>query len=246
MDHYYILGADGFLGFEVCLQLLNEGYKVTHIPLNERPFPEEKLLYIGRNSNFQIIEGKIEQCSPEYKHLIIPFYDWSTFYSSEETYEKRVLQIVQSLSPFKQITCLLHETINFKSIFENLGAKNVVKVYYPYLYGTNIPKDSLFYQGLTKENIESNLNILNVIDAASETIKILTTAKEGTFVLKNKNKKRWQECLHSFIDVKSHTESSPNIDIGKEYNIIEIEENKEHASFPKSMKKFIENDLQKA
>ena len=55
MDKVIIVGTYEFIGFQLCLSLLEQGREVIGIHLNTNskdPFLEEKRFEIGRNSNF--------------------------------------------------------------------------------------------------------------------------------------------------------------------------------------------------
>ncbi|OIJ10457.1 hypothetical protein BKP37_18135 [Anaerobacillus alkalilacustris] len=64
MKKIVVTGALGFIGFSLCLRLLDKGFKVVGIDgmINSqlKGFYEEKLLWVGRNSQFHFINKRIE------------------------------------------------------------------------------------------------------------------------------------------------------------------------------------------
>lgn len=62
MNHAIVVGALGFVGFNLCNALLNEGYKVTAFNDNRCISPDwfdDKMLEIGRNANLDLRENSI-------------------------------------------------------------------------------------------------------------------------------------------------------------------------------------------
>ncbi|NCU16592.1 hypothetical protein [Pallidibacillus pasinlerensis] len=241
MERFIIFGADGFLGFELCKQLLNAGNEVMHMPITDDPFPEEKLLFIGRNSNFTIIgkDQDLNILTPI--HLIIPCYDWSNDFKDHINYTQNIIEKLQS--NITHLTYLLHDSIELDPFLNKINVSKITKVYFPYLYSANIPKNTLFYNLLTEENIQRNEQILNVTDAVAETLNIIASEKSGTFVIKNKNVYRWQECLFWLTGIKSQIKPANDNQVVKGIGR-EVVENQEHAIFPKNLRKIVENNLQ--
>lgn len=244
MKRYLIIGADGFLGFEVCKQLLDEGYEVIHLSIHDKPFPGEKLLFIGRNSNFHIIKqtDEVDEFGPI--HVIIPFYDWSSYSSSEQQHLlKRIKNFFErSTINIRRLIFLVHDTTEINGFFENLQAQVRKKICYPYLYGADMPRKSLFYQALTSENVQRHWNILNITDAVSSTLKLLESDEQGVFIIRNKNTSRWQECLHWITGIHSQVDSTTKVNM--KGIVKEVAENKQHAIFPKEIKSFVLKEFQ--
>ena len=242
MERFIILGADGFLGFELCKQLLNAGYEVMHMPITDNPFPEEKLLFIGRNSNFTIIGEEHDLSFSTPIHLIIPCYDWSNDFKDHINCTQNIIEKLQS--NITRLTYLLHDSIELEPFLNKINVSKISKVFYPYLYSTNMPTNTLFYKLLTEEPIQRNNQILNVTDAVAETFKIIASEKSGTFIIKNKNVFRWHECLFWLTGIKSQIKSENENQVVKGI-VREVVENEEHAIFPKNLRKIVENNLQK-
>ncbi|WP_096199005.1 NAD-dependent epimerase/dehydratase family protein [Bacillus sp. FJAT-45350] len=71
MKKVVVTGVLGFIGHQLCMSLLEEGYKVygvDGVELAENKLAEHKLDLIGRNSNFKFINKKIEDV--DFKNLL--------------------------------------------------------------------------------------------------------------------------------------------------------------------------------
>ena len=79
MKQFLLFGAFGNVGFELCRTILDKGYPVYHVDVGENPEEqnsrEEKMLLIGRNSNFRFYKDMDEAPKGDFI-VIVPFFDW--------------------------------------------------------------------------------------------------------------------------------------------------------------------------
>ena len=95
MDKVIIVGTYEFIGFQLCLTLLEQGREVIGIHLNttsQDPFLEEKRFEIGRNSNFtEKDETYFDSFEPLSDPMIL-FIDYYSYYFKRE--EKKLSSVI--------------------------------------------------------------------------------------------------------------------------------------------------------
>ena len=233
MKKFIVFGGDGFLGFEITCQLLDAGYEVVHYDIFEKSFTEEKLLFIGRNSNFQVNNEIETVLTSESYGLIFPMYDWILLRKEQQEtlFEKIgiVLESVQSKKISLQNCCLLPVANNNKHWLKQLNLTegkmhNTVTFYLPILYGDTMPEEALFYHSMKSETISRNADILYLTDAVESIIPYITSSEKGNFLLKNKNKNRWNEIYQYVSGIKTQIYGLKEADESIHDQIIEVEE----------------------
>ncbi|MCU9612446.1 hypothetical protein OEV98_02570 [Caldibacillus lycopersici] len=198
MDRFLILGAYGFLGFEISCAALERGYIVYHLDRsdskNDAVF-EEKQLLIGRNSNFQVVDEQLLTQLEEEIQIVIPIYDWAGYREEQKVEMQQQMSSLFHLLDHKNISFLLpiQEKANFLDWLEEVdfSGRSWRIFFYPQLYGKWLPPSSILYQ-LFKENSEENVlegqrtdafEIIDVQKASEKTMNVLETKDEGFFLL---------------------------------------------------------------
>ena len=233
MKKFIVFGGDGFLGFEITCQLLDAGYEVFHYDIFEKPFAEDKLLFIGRNSNFHVNDEVETSLTRESYGLIFPMYDWILLrkYQQEILLGKIgiILESEKSKNVSLQKYCLLPAADNNKHWLKQLNLTegkmiNSGTFYLPILYGDSMPEEALFYHSMKSENISRNADILYLTDAVQSIIPYIKSSEKGNFLIKNKNKNRWNEIYQYVSGIKTQIYGLKEADESIYDQIIEVEE----------------------
>lgn len=227
LERFIIFGADGFLGFEVCNQLLESCYEVIHYNILNQPFQEEKELRIGRNSQFQSIESITQLPFAKNTTIIFPIYDWE--FSNEiprlllqeklphvfnrllnEGYERMVLLLPQLPKGKKlNLNAFIHTIQQSK--------RKILSIYFPLLYGKWLSKETYLSQVLFHDQIERNLQILHISAAVKTCLQFIVSHQTGDLWLKNRDDKEWQKVYYSLTGIKSQITGQPTVQAtGKE------------------------------
>jgi hypothetical protein len=215
LDHFLLLGAFGQLGFEICEQLLNKGYQVTHLNISDEyedpAIIEKKTLFIGRNDNFKRMED-LEIC--HHVPIIFPIYDWYFFHEEQwkimQTKLSLFLSRLKRLAPStylifiqSKIEGVISSKIN--TFFEKIEKdfQNVLSINIPILYGKWLSVTSPLFQLLMGENVERTGEAIFIGDAVKVIIDLISYEEQGVYSIKNKNKNRYRECLYEITGIKS-------------------------------------------
>ena len=226
LERFIIFGADGFLGFEVCNQLLESCYEVIHYNILNQPFQEEKELRIGRNSQFQSIESITQLPLRKTPQLF--------FQSMIGNFRMKYRLLLQEKLPhvfnrllnegYERMVLLLPQLPKGKKL--NLNAfihtiqqskRKILSIYFPLLYGKWLSKETYLSQVLFHDQIERNLQILHISAAVKTCLQFIVSHQTGDLWLKNRDDKEWQKVYYSLTGIKSQITGQPTVQAtGKE------------------------------
>ncbi|MGM0846849.1 MAG: hypothetical protein ACQEUT_17970 [Bacillota bacterium] len=159
-----VTGGLGFLGFELCLALLEEGVEVLAADFASRA--GERWLEVGRNSNItyqslsQPVSEKVSEGS-----LYINLYDYFTGKRKEEHLKHLRSFIERNISVIEDSVVLLptvlsdrkeeKELSDFLSFLQKQSTTNRNSVYLPSLLGPFQPETFLFQQLISESDIDT-------------------------------------------------------------------------------------------
>lgn len=221
MDKVIILGTYGFVGYSICMKLLEEGLEVEGYRLDQgesEEFIESKKLMIGRNSNFKecLLEEDFLSMEPKQDLVIlISYYDLFHTVSEKELVNHPFLKlnIEQSLRklPNVKIVCLFpNEFMNsipspFQKQILSLEKEHVPfqSIFLPTIYGPWQPETFLFQQYFLKIGHVDNLQIderecttdaLYIDDVVESLITFIISKETSNIVLQNEDPNMWLKC----------------------------------------------------
>jgi len=221
MDKAVILGIYGFLSFHACKVLLNRGFEVVGVHLDEMDhslFIEEKRLEIGRNANFT------ELTLSEWEHrmddetsdatFIFSIYDFyrmnkdcvlqnEKFISSVNKYMETNHTDIVLLLPIQMLN---HPVGLFPDQVKSWGRSSRF-FYLPCIYGPWQSSDFMFQQTILSKFIEVDIiknqrewtgDALFVDDAINTVLELLETEEPlhhfRSYILESGRKNYWTEC----------------------------------------------------
>lgn len=223
MDKVNIIGGYGFVDFSICTKLLEKGYEVNGIliddPINENI--DEKRMLIGRNANFK--EYKFHewdglQRENQSRTTILSLYDF--FMDNNESSlmkNKDSLELCYQLIEKSNLIVLLLPTQilldkiefyqeeqmkEFVEGIEGINARNQF-FYLPAIYGPWQPATFLFQQSMISslgikvplmQSREWRGDALYINDALDPIIEIIESEKAGHYLLESGIANRWNEC----------------------------------------------------
>lgn len=217
MDKVIIVGTYEFIGFQLCLTLLEQGSEVIGIHLNtnsQDPFLVEKRFEIGRNSNFtERDETYFDSFEPLSDPTII-FIDYYSYYFKRE--EKKLFSVLNTkflkndslhfvlTSPIK----LIHEKgpIELSPVQES-DKKSALSIFYlPTIYGPWQPMRYVFQQAINNPNDAFSLDerewtedALYIEDVIGIILKELEGNKNKVYLLKSKIEDHWKKVLSILV-----------------------------------------------
>jgi len=209
MDKVIIVGIYEFIGFHLCLSLLEQGIEVTGIHLKtgrEDLFLEEKRLEIGRNSNFTEKEETYLVSEP----LSVPttvFIDYYSYYFKRE--ESKLASVISTGTlkrhPYRFVVVLpiqFCEVNTYKGLFPLLSDKERLSsiFYLPTIYGPWQPTNYTFQQALIDpdepiivDDREWTEDALYIDDTIAVIMQHLEDREKKTFLLKSKIRGNWEK-----------------------------------------------------
>ena len=218
MDKVIIVGTYEFIGFQLCLSLLEQGIEVIGIHfsnVSEDPFLEEKRFEIGRNSNFtEENETYFDSLEP-FSDSMIVFIDYYSYYFKREEKQLHSFLTTELLMkcPFHFVLTIPIQLCNDKiplelPLFQQSNNKFAPFIFYlPTVYGPWQPMKYVFQQVLNnpdapismddREWTEDALYIEDVI----EVIVNYSNRKESkAYVLKSKYNDQWKALADILFD----------------------------------------------
>ena len=217
MDKAIIVGTYEFIGFQLCLSLLEQGVEVIGIHLSndsEDPFLEEKRFEIGRNSNFTETDETYFDSLKSTDSMIL-FIDFYSYYFKRE--EKLLYAFLttefQMKNPFHLFLTLPIQLCNEKMImdlplFQHPHNFAATIFYLPTVYGPWQPLKYVFQQALHNPNAPIRMDdrewtedALYIEDVIEVILNYMNKKECKAYVLKSKNNNQWK-ALADIVFVK--------------------------------------------
>jgi hypothetical protein len=217
MDKVIIVGIYEFIGFQLCLSLLEQGIEVTGIHLKtarDDLFLEEKRLEIGRNSNFTEKDGAYLLSIETWPDPTILFIDYYSYYFKRE--ESKLSSILTTISLIKHpfrfgllLPIQFYEENTQKELFPLLSDKERLSFvfYLPTIFGPWQPTNYAFQQALndpTEPMIVDEREWTEDALYSEDTIAVIMSHlddKEGEiFLLKSKIKGSWEKLVSMLVE----------------------------------------------
>jgi hypothetical protein len=224
MDKAIIIGGFDFISFHVCKILLNNGFEVNAIHLEEKgkiEFLEEKRLEVGRNANF--LEYSLDEWANKREHdgmnttLVFSLYDLYIRKNEAILQNERVTSpIIQYLErnksntdvvfilPIQIITGHFKESELADFLAKTKGlVRNVKLVYLPTIYGPWQPSTNVFQQAIfsklqktdiSNDEREWKKDTLFIDDAMESIYEIILNGIAGDYLLESGQKDHWLKC----------------------------------------------------
>ncbi|WP_409253425.1 NAD-dependent epimerase/dehydratase family protein [Bacillus sp. SCS-153A] len=212
MSKAIVTGGLGFIGFELCLSLLEEGMEV--VAADSAGEAGERWLEVGRNANitYQPLQ---QQVSDEFSSACtyINLYDHFTGNKTGQ-HLKEVLDFVErNRSCMESAVILLPSVLSsrineeeFLDVLDFLGKSQFNKqctVYLPTLFGPHQPESFLFQQictnkeGAGSEYVDDSRSAIFVKDAAAALMNIEQKASADKIQFVSDIPDSWEESLQS-------------------------------------------------
>lgn len=160
MEQAIVFAAQQFIGFELCKQLLNEGFEVIALEhemmLDEQA--DDKWLEIGRNANltYEMINNSLQLNHPSYI-CFIPLYDLFIQRNNEivEDWHKRFTTLYQMIEPRVELIIFISPVqwrVNENTIYQEIRNELLqstrkshwIEFFLPTIYGPWQPNQFLF------------------------------------------------------------------------------------------------------
>ncbi|MCQ6274320.1 hypothetical protein JMM81_04925 [Bacillus sp. V3B] len=211
MDKAIVIGAFEFIGFHLCLSLLEQGTEVIgiHFPTEDDDiYLEEKRLEIGRNSNF------IEKDETYFSSLEalpsndIIFLDYYSYYMNRQEHKlKMFLDTRQSLENKSRVALLLpihfceEKTEQNLFLFQKGDKEEYHSIFFlPTIYGPWQPSSHAFHQALLYPTLPIHVDdrewqgdALYIEDAIKTIMLHLEDKENNLFLLRSKIKDHWRK-----------------------------------------------------
>jgi nucleoside-diphosphate-sugar epimerase len=225
MDKIIIVGTYEFIGYQLCLSLLEQGREVIGIHLNTHSqdlFLEEKRFGIGRNSNFIERDETFFDSSDPLSDPMILFIDYYSFYFKRE--EKKLSSIINTNFlkmdsihfVFTLPVQLIHETgLIERTLFQESDEKVATTIFFlPTIYGPWQPMKYVFQQALCNPNgsiildeREWTEDALYINDVMEIILQELEGKRKKVYLFKSKVEEHWKKVLRILLG-KSELEST--------------------------------------
>ncbi|TYS15839.1 SDR family oxidoreductase [Rossellomorea vietnamensis] len=165
MEKAIVTGAMGFLGFELCLAMLEEGLEV--LAADSANAAGDRWLEVGRNSNitYQHLDQEVPEEAAK-ASVFINLYDYFTERKRSKTLKDISSFIEKNKKSFKEAAVLLPtvlsnrsgetELSDFLQFLEEQDITNQYSIYLPTLFGSGQPETFLFQQLLSKSDKEDD------------------------------------------------------------------------------------------
>lgn len=185
MSKTIVTGGLGFLGFELCLAILEEGNEVLAVDLQEEA--GERWLEVGRNANisYQPLNKTLTDEMSE-ASIYINLYDCLTQEGDSNHFYHGVEELIKkNRSKVKESVLLIPTVLSKERSGEELKAflgfldeqpfQNCAKIYVPTLIGPYQPETFLFQQLIT--NSDSDMETCSYVDDIRSAIFVKDAAK---------------------------------------------------------------------
>ncbi|MBD8067548.1 NAD(P)-dependent oxidoreductase [Bacillus sp. PS06] len=218
MKKAVVIGALGFVGYGLCCRLLDEGVFVYAVDLypKENSQKEEKMLRIGRNSNFQFIDIQEED---RYNHIStetdVSFISLLEMNDTAKEGQEELGNVIQfcERSGSKLVILTSHQIKNNKLIdYINDCSFHSYLINLPMIYGPWQPNEACFQRAIMAEMNNKEFTIcakdfarnLLYIDDAVEGIIQLTKESEPPVManLTNSEEGHWTKGLKLILQDK--------------------------------------------
>lgn len=258
MDKVIIVGTYEFIGFQLCLSLLEQGREVIGIHLNttsQDPFLEEKRFEIGRNSNFTEQDETYFDSFDSLSNPMILFIDYYSYYFKREE---------EKLTSFINENFLKNDAIHFVltlpmqllcekvlielPLFQKSDKEYTPSIFYlPTIYGPWQPMKYVFQQAINNPNgpiilddREWTEDALYIDDVMGIILKKLEGEQKKVCLLKSKIEDHWKKVSSILIGefpieptrhkLKPFSQDITVIDVGATETQDGIENQKRHLS----------------
>jgi hypothetical protein len=241
MDKAIIVGTFEFIGFHLCLSLLEQGTEVTGIHLSAEDddvYLEEKRLEIGRNSNFNEKDETYFVSSEEWPSDAVIFIDYYSYYMNQQEHRlEKALGTPQFLNTKSRFVFLLpiqlYEEKSDYNVFlfqQRDQERDSHMFFLPTIYGPWQPSHYTFHQALLdhalpiivseREWMEDAL----YIDDAIRTIKLHSKDTENNmFLLRSKIKNHWRKVAKKLLIDLPPDRCNGNIQVSKDIMVLNVE-----------------------
>lgn len=210
-DKVVILGTYEFVGFHICKKVLEDGLEVRgiHVPIKEDAlFIEEKLLEIGRNSNFSQCDYDKYDFDKEEYIFIVDFYDYFMRNCEQELlrlgdfFKKINNRNCRKVILLLPISLLGENQSKAEDLISSIKEDGIIvqSFFLPTIYGPWQPEEFLFQKSMVYEDSEYKItnrewtgDAIYVEDAAKTIINLLNDSSES-LLLKSKEINSWNRC----------------------------------------------------
>lgn len=220
MDKVSMIGGYGFVDFNLCKNLLENGYEVN-VFLFDRIIGEnieEKRMQIGRNANFNeylLNEWEGKTAEDAYSTIILSLYDLFMEYKENILLknDRNKQKLLQQISKCNRIVLLvpiqvLLVDMKYKKMKEFIGLleglhAGIQIFYLPTIYGPWQPATFLFQKSLLSDGGVSEDGIpqrewrndaIFIEDVLEPILITVETGVEGHYLLESGISDRWNEC----------------------------------------------------
>ncbi|WP_066071117.1 hypothetical protein [Neobacillus soli] len=255
MDKAVIFGAFDFVSFHVCKTLLNKGFEVNGIHIEEKDktdFLADKRLEVGRNANFSeqslIMWGNNQDQDNGKTMLIFSIYD--LYMLKKETLiengavMKAIIHYIERnenntdlafILPIQMLSRTFKER-RLEGFIDNVKGlvKNTRLFYLPSIYGPWQPSVFLFQQAISSKFQKADMTIgdrewtndtLFIDDAAESICEIIESGKPGSYLLESGRKNHWFKCA-AYLNVDgNHVNINRSESIQVDQHIVKVSVN---------------------
>lgn len=241
MDRAAIIGVYDYIGYSLCLVMLEDGMEIEGIHLateQEKYFIEEKRMEIGRNANFSELLFKEWDVSGLGNPLIICLYDhFREGCQGQEVLVDALMKKLETVSSHNQRAIIILPAMfaEKKSVYEfhqklsdflKEKSFSVLECYLPTVYGPWQPEDYFFQQSINYINgsketpritkWEWTHDALFIEDAAFQIRKMAEGKEEGSCLLASGRGNLWLEGAEYLLKQRTElqwrqSESAPKI-----------------------------------
>jgi hypothetical protein len=240
MDKAIIVGAFEFIGFHLCMALLEEGIEVIgiHIPTEDDDIClEEKRLEIGRNSNFVEKDETYFVSLEPLRNNVIIFVDYYSYYMNRQEHKlKKILNTTQFLENASRFVLLLPIQLCEEKIDHNRfltqkkdKERDNSMFFLPTIYGPWQPANYAFHQALLDPTISIRMDDREwtgdalYIEDAIETIMLhLGDRENNLFLLRSKIKDHWRKVALKLFIQPPIDRSNESMQISKDVTVLYV------------------------
>ncbi len=208
VNHAYVYPAQGFLGFELCTALLEEGWEVTALDSGREM--GDHWMEIGRNANLHWTSyAEWDRVVPSGSHVYLPYYDQEDLIKGKEG------ETLMGKAAY---------TIRVFSHFQDPPSQNPggADIYVPTLIGPRQPESYLFARLLKDVHEDEPVQddptgVIYVKDAARKIVSL--AGGKGKAVLHLKGEAGWSEAWSLLTEAGIPQMEAPKIIRGKEVSV---------------------------
>ncbi|WP_071393897.1 hypothetical protein [Bacillus tuaregi] len=238
MDKAIILGTYEFIGFHLCLTLLDKGLEVTgiHLPsLQEEDYLEEKLFSIGRNSNFTETNEVFLEQQQRWSNKTVFIIDYYSYYSRHKENELKAFIKQLNLSCVAQYILLMpiqlcNENLEEERWIQSLVSCESIQVYYlPTIYGPWQPSHFTFQQALHHPDRSVNVDerewtndAIYINDVIKYILNQLDRKGKREILLQSSIKDHWQQVASMLIKQADLKRNHQSIKVSQNVMVVDV------------------------